>query len=109
MTDSKGQFSQLDINGGCTIYGAAERHVQTRSAIQQSIFVHLDLSGITNIDASFLQVLVAAIIEADSLCMEQPIQTQSTSVRNPTEKLHLKALFGDAPLAKQLEEDGYVH
>lgn len=64
MSDKEYKNTTLKLKNDCTIYEATQLHHDVTKMLQQPTDVTIDASDVENIDASCLQVLIAAQYEA---------------------------------------------
>jgi|JFJP01.1.fsa_nt_gi anti-anti-sigma factor len=88
----------LALEGALTIYRAQELKEQLMSAVQTNPELHLDLSQVTEIDSSGLQVLYLAKREAARANHALRIVAHSDAVREVFDLCNMNAYFGDPTL-----------
>jgi len=64
MSSSEQDINSLVLEGDCTIYEIADLFGKIRELVKQEPVARLDLSGVEKVDAAFLQLLLAAHLEA---------------------------------------------
>jgi len=88
----------LVLEGALTIYRAQELKDQLLSALHNSPELHLDLSQVTEMDSSGLQLLYLAKREAARAEHALRIVAHSDAVREVFDLCNLNAYFGDPTL-----------
>jgi len=88
----------LVLEGALTIYRAQELKEQLLSALQGNPELRLDLSQVTEMDSSGLQVLYLAKREAARANHALRIVAHSDAVREVIDLSNLNAYFGDPTL-----------
>lgn len=85
----------LRLSGELTIYRAAEMKPTLQQALDGAMQLEIDLSGITEIDTSGVQLLMATKRRAQALSRELRLTGHSAAVVEVFELLDLAAFFGD--------------
>jgi anti-sigma B factor antagonist len=92
---SAGAAAVLRLNGELTIYRAAEMKPALLEALDRAARLDIDLSDVTEIDTSGVQLLMAAKRRAQALKRELRFIGHSPAVLEVFELLDLAAYFGD--------------
>lgn len=87
--------SRLGIHEEMTIYHAQDQKQQLISALEATDSLELDLSQVSEIDASGLQLLILVKREAIRLGKAFAIVAHSPAVRQTIDFCNLAAFFGD--------------
>lgn len=88
---------ELDIGNDCTIYQAADLHEKLTSLLNKESSINIDISSIQQIDASFLQLLVAAHKQAEQQDRQLTVSGESDTVNKWVNQLYCNtALSGDS-------------
>jgi len=90
--------SRIAIDGEMSIYRAGDLKTLLLDALRQSPALEVDLSGVTELDTSGLQVLMLAKQTARANGGELYLQAHSPAVLDVFELLDMGAWFGDALL-----------
>jgi anti-sigma B factor antagonist len=85
----------MTIQGELTIYRAAELKQELLAALAAPAALEIDLSGVTEIDTTGLQLLMLAKKTAQAQQRELRLVAHSPAVINVFELLNLAAYFGD--------------
>lgn len=85
----------LSIDGEMTIYRAAELREMLLPALLSSTAIEIDLSGVSEIDASGLQLMLAAKIDSMQRDIELSFTGHSTAVQAVLDLTDLSSFFGD--------------
>lgn len=64
MNKPKQKTAQWKLKNDCSIYEVSEMHQKLQTLLQKATTTTLDLSAVEHVDASFLQLLIAAHNEA---------------------------------------------
>jgi len=94
--------STLAFEGEMTIYRAADIFQQLKDCLAKDKPIELDLSGVTEIDSSGLQILLYAQAEAEARGLTLAIAGISEAVEEMFNLLFLKRTF-DLRVAKEAE------
>jgi anti-anti-sigma factor len=92
---SAGAAAVLRLNGELTIYRAAELKPLLLQALDSAAQLEIDLSDVTEIDTSGVQLLMATKRRAQALNRELRLSGHSAPVVEVFELLDLAAFFGD--------------
>ena len=92
--------SRVRIAGPMTIYTAAEWRDTLLAATDAAGNVELDLSGVNDIDAAGIQLLVSLRMEAQACARALRLVATSERIREALAFCHLTEFFEDAPLAQ---------
>lgn len=92
---SKISAVQFAIEGEMTIYRAAELKVLLSHQLSRAEVIELDLSRVTEMDSSGLQLLVAAKLEAANHDKQLHIVGHSKPVLEVIDLCDLSGFFGD--------------
>lgn len=92
--------SRVRIAGPMTIYTAAEWRDTLLAATDAAGNVELDLSGVNDIDAAGIQLLVSLRMEAQACERALSLVASSARIREALAFCHLTEFFEDAPLAQ---------
>jgi anti-anti-sigma factor len=84
----------LAYEGEMTIYSASANFQRLRDYIAKRAPVHLDLSKVTEIDSSGLQLLLYAQSEADAQELDFSVTATSEAVDDMFDLLFLRRTFG---------------
>jgi anti-anti-sigma factor len=84
---------ELSFDGELTILTAAEHHRRLRLSLADGVDLHLDLSGVSEIDTAGLQVLLIADRAARQLGAVLTLGEPSPAVRDVLAIPHLDAEF----------------
>lgn len=98
MKPEKGHPSNvatLRIDGEFTIYRATELKPMLLNALGQSNALEIDLSAVTELDTSGVQLLILAKKEAHKLHKEMHLVAHSPAVLEVFDMLDLTSYFGD--------------
>lgn len=90
--------TRISIDGEMNIYRAADLKVTVLEALRKTRVLEIDLSGVTELDTSGLQVLMLAKQAAAADQRELRLLQHSPAVLEIFEMLDLGAFFGDAVL-----------
>ncbi|MHA4869058.1 STAS domain-containing protein [Duganella sp. PWIR1] len=90
--------TRISIDGEMNIYRAADLKVTVLEALRKTRVLEIDLSGVTELDTSGLQVLMLAKQAAAADQRELRLLQHSPAVMEIFEMLDLGAFFGDAVL-----------
>lgn len=87
--------STLRVEGEMTIYRAAELKPELLAALDASVTLRLDLSGVTELDTAGVQILM--MLKAHARANERTLElvAHSPAVLEVFELLNLAAYFGD--------------
>lgn len=94
-TESRDNRLCLHANGEMTIYHAAELTPQLLDALAQSDAVEIDLSGVSELDASGVQLMMLMKREAGEAGKTLTLSGHSPAVLEVFEMLDLGGWFGD--------------
>lgn len=82
--------------GNCTIYEAQQLSETLQQILQSNVSVSIDISAIEQVDASFLQLLIAARSEAAARGVQLRVEGSAPAVERLAQNIHCKsALYGD--------------
>ncbi len=97
------------LQGDCTIYEVEQLMVELQQALKSSQNVSLDFFGVGEVDASFLQLLLATINEAQDLCIDLSLVNLSDNVKDLASDLYFNEIVGIEDLSLVTGEliDGY--
>ncbi|MET3131611.1 anti-sigma B factor antagonist [Oxalobacteraceae bacterium GrIS 1.11] len=91
----KGGTATLRIEGEMTIYRAAELKPVLLAALEQPDTLDVDLSAVTELDSSGVQLLMMAKKQAQQQGQNLQLLAHSPAVLDVMELLNLAAYFGD--------------
>lgn len=92
---NEGLNSTMHLAGELTIYTAAEQKEQLIALINAHSHSVLDLSGVTEVDAAGLQLLIMSKLEAARLDCKVEFINHSDAVIETIELCNLSSLFDD--------------
>lgn len=92
--------SRIRIAGPMTFYTAVHWRDTLRAAMGAPGNVELDLSGVSDIDAAGIQLLVSLRMEAQASERALHLVATSERIREALAFCHLTEFFEDAPLAQ---------
>jgi len=104
QTAAKVAIAPLRVEGDMTIYQAAELKQTLLASLATTSPLVLDLSAVSEIDTSGVQLLMMAAQYARACGQEFRLTRPSQSVIEVIELLHLESYFGDWATAPSLTE-----
>lgn len=87
MNISENNSVRLDLKGDCTIYEISDLYIKIRDLVKVSPHVTVDLTEVEKVDASFIQLLVAAQLEAKRNKIKLVFSGVSDTVRSMAESI----------------------
>jgi anti-anti-sigma factor len=97
---------QFSIEGEMTIYRAMELKDELLPAFTTAQDIEIDLSGVTEIDASGLQLMLAAKLESIARNVRLSFTAHSTAVQEALELSELGGFFGDPVVITSTSHQG---
>lgn len=94
IDQAKPSTDRLTYQGEMTIYSAAANYQQLKEYLEKGLPIRLDLSQVSEIDSSGLQLILLARTEADAHGLEFSIVGVSDTVEEVLRILFLKRTFG---------------
>ncbi len=90
----KTDIPTIAFEGHCTIYEASDHSNELTGVMQNGSAVSLDLSGVDEVDSSFMQLVLCAQREAERNETSFEILEPSDAVKKLAEQLCCQDLFG---------------
>lgn len=107
MNNPKQKTTQWKLKGDCSIYEVSDHHKKIQKMFDKAETVSLDLSDIGRLDASFVQLLIAAKKQAlkddVQLRIIRPVETVSSLV----EVIHCQHVLFDDLSSLNEEDNGH--
>lgn len=88
MISEEKKLTKLNVGNKCTIYEVAQMHQTFEDVLQKDFVVELDVSSVEVVDASFIQLLASAHIQAANNGVELKITGQSTLLTEFTNNIY---------------------
>lgn len=93
MSKPKQKTAQWKLKGDCSIYESTEIHKKLQTMLHTAATVTLDLSAVEKLDASFVQLLIAAKKQAFKHDVQLRINKPTEAVRSLVEALHCQQVL----------------
>jgi anti-sigma B factor antagonist len=100
MTDSAEMTGRIALDGEMTIYTAANLKASLMSALAENDALEVDLSGVSELDSSGLQLMVLLKREAGNQGRRVSFVDHSQAVLDVLDLTDLGSVFGDPVLIR---------